>query len=145
VIVKLKVPSVVGVPDMSAVASPLALSVRPGGKAPLDTVNVYGGLPPVARTVWLYGIPANAGGSVAGLTVIKGQRETTGITMEYGLLPGQPLASVAVIVKLNTPAVVGVPEMMPVVAPSIRPFGNAPAETTKVYGAVPPVAETVWL
>ena len=40
-------------------------------------------------------------GIVAGFTVMKGQPGTTGITIEYGRLPGQLLASVAVIVKLN--------------------------------------------
>jgi hypothetical protein len=84
-------------------------------------------------------------GIVAGLTVMKGQPGTTGITMEYGRLPGQLLASVAVIVKLNWPAVVGVPEMTPVVALIVRPFGSVPLETVKVYGAVPPTAEIVWL
>jgi hypothetical protein len=82
---------------------------------------------------------------VAGLTVMKGQPGTTGIAMEYGRPPGQLLASVAVIVKLNWPAVVGVPEITPVVALSVRPGGSAPLETEKVYGGVPPVAETVWL
>ena len=86
-----------------------------------------------------------AAGSVAGFTVMKGQLGTTGITMEYGRLPGQLLASVALIVKLNWPAVVGVPEMMPVVALSVRPLGSEPLETVNVYGAVPPVAEIVWL
>ena len=55
------------------------------------------------------------------------------------------MASVAVIVKLNWPGVVGVPEITPVVVSSVRPFGRVPLETLKVYGAVPPVAETVWL
>jgi hypothetical protein len=65
--------------------------------------------------------------------------------MEYGRLPGQLLASVAVIVKLKVPATLGVPEMTPVVALNVRPLGSAPLETVKVYGAVPPTAETVWL
>jgi hypothetical protein len=39
----------------------------------------------------------------------------------------QPLASVAVIVKLNVPAAVGVPEMRPLLLESVNPFGNAPA------------------
>ena len=42
-------------------------------------------------------------------------------------------------------AVVGVPEMTPVVALMVKGFGRAPLETVKVYGAVPPTAETVWL
>ena len=85
------------------------------------------------------------GGSVAGLTVMTGQAGAPAITMEYGRLPGQLLASVAVIVKLKVPAAVGVPEMTPVVALSVKPFGSAPIETVKVYGPVPPTAEIVWL
>ena len=85
------------------------------------------------------------GGSVAGLTVMTGQPGGPAITMEYGRAPGQLFASVAVIVKLKVPAAVGVPEMTPVVALSVSPFGRAPLETVKVYGAVPPTAETVWL
>ena len=69
---------------------------------------------------------------MAGFTVMKGQPGTTGITMEYGRLPGQPFESVAVIVKLNWPAVVGVPEMTPVVALSVKPGGSAPLETEKM-------------
>ena len=82
---------------------------------------------------------------MTGLTVMKGQMATTGITMEYGRLPGQLLASEAATVKLDKPGVVGVPVMMPLSVLSDRPFGKAPLETVKAYGAVPPMAETVWL
>ena len=56
----------------------------------------------------------------------------------------QPLASVTRIVTLEGPAVVGVPEMTPAVD-SDRPGGSAPAVTVNVYGAVPPLAVSVWL
>jgi hypothetical protein len=48
------------------------------------------------------------------------------------------LASVAVIVKLYVPPLVGVPLMAPVDAFNERPAGNDPALTVKVTGAVPP-------
>jgi hypothetical protein len=76
---------------------------------------------------------------------MKGHPGTSGITMEYGRLPGHPLTSVAVILKLKTPGVVGVPEIRPVDGLRVRPFGSAPDEMVKVYGGIPPVAETVWL
>ena len=63
-------------------------------------------------------------------------------------LPGQPFASVAVIVKLKMPLVVGVPEMTAVVGLAgikVRPGGSAPLEIVKVYGGVPPLAKIVWL
>jgi hypothetical protein len=141
-IVKLNTPFVVGVPEMIPVRES---SVRPLGSAPAETVKVYGAIPPVADTVWLYGVPRTPGGNVVGLTVITGQLGMPATTMEYGRLPGQPFASVAVIVKLKVPAAVSVPEIKPVVGLSTRPVGRAPLETVKVYGAVPPTPETVWL
>jgi hypothetical protein len=46
--VKLKVPAVVGVPVIAPV---LALSVRFGGRDPLEIDQVYGDVPPVAARV----------------------------------------------------------------------------------------------
>ena len=56
----------------------------------------------------------------------------------------QPFASVAVIVKLNAPLWVGVPINAPP-DESVKPAGNAPVVTAKVYGAVPPEPATDWL
>ena len=63
--------------------------------------------------------------------------------MLYACEPGQPVASVAVMVKLLVAAVVGVPPKVPFTA-SASPAGNAPALTTNVFGAGP-LAEMVWL
>src|ERR1700675_4546716 len=63
----------------------------------------------------------------------------------YARVPAQPFASVAVIEKVNVPAVVGVPVIALVAALRIRPPGSAPLDTENAYGAVPPDAETVWL
>lgn len=52
-------------------------------------------------------------------------------------------ASVAVIVKTNEPADVGVPDRTPVVGFSVMPVGNAPVVTANVYGGTPPVAAMV--
>ena len=46
--------------------------------------------------------------------------------------------------KVNVPTVFGVPVNPPPLA-NAKPFGNVPADTAKVYGAVPPVAVNVWL
>jgi hypothetical protein len=48
--------------------------------------------------------------------------------------------SVAFAVKLNDPAVVAVPEIVPLVVASVRPAGNAPALMLQLYGVVPPLA-----
>jgi hypothetical protein len=53
------------------------------------------------------------------------------------------LESVTMAVKLNDPAVVGVPEIVPLAVASVRPAGSVPALTLQLYGAVPPVAVKV--
>jgi hypothetical protein len=54
-----------------------------------------------------------------------------------------PKPSVAVIVKLDVAAVVGVPVIAPVAAFSDSPAGKLPALTLNVYEPLPPVALTV--
>src|ERR1035441_2437812 len=51
---------------------------------------------------------------------------------------------VAVTAKPDLPGVVGVPPSDPLLA-SVRPGGNVPLVTEKVYGALPPLAAIVWL
>src|SRR6202522_798920 len=51
--VKADGPTAGGVPE----STPLALRVRPSGKVPLVSANVYGAVPPVAVKIWLYGVP----------------------------------------------------------------------------------------
>src|SRR5262249_8098802 len=66
--------------------------------------------------------------------------------MLYVVAPVHPLGdeSVAVIVKLNGPEAVGVPESTPPVL-SVRPAGKVPEVTANEYGAVAPLAVMVWL
>jgi hypothetical protein len=51
--------------------------------------------------------------------------------------------SVNVTVKLGLPGAVGVPEMVPVALPRVRPAGSDPAVTAHVYGAIPPASVSV--
>jgi hypothetical protein len=51
--------------------------------------------------------------------------------------------SVTLTVKLNVPAVVGVPEIVPLAAASVRPAGNVPELMLQLYGVVPPLAANV--
>ena len=53
-----------------------------------------------------------------------------------------PAESVTVTVKLNVPAVVGLPEIVPEVL-NASPGGRLPVVTVQVYGADPPVALSV--
>jgi hypothetical protein len=48
-------------------------------------------------------------------------------------------------VKLDVPAVVGVPEIVPVEEPRDRPAGRLPETIDHVYGVWPPTAAKVWL
>ena len=48
--------------------------------------------------------------------------------------------SVALIVTLLVPAAVGVPEITPVLAPSVSPAGNEPTRTDQAIAPVPPLA-----
>ena len=47
--VKVKLPAAVGVPERT----PAVERVSPPGKLPLETVKVYGLLPPLAFMIWL--------------------------------------------------------------------------------------------
>ena len=51
--------------------------------------------------------------------------------------------SVTFIVKVEAPAVVGVPEIFPVVVANVNPAGKVPEEIDHVSGSEPPVATTV--
>lgn len=55
-----------------------------------------------------------------------------------------PAEFVALIVKLNVPAVVGVPEITPVVPFMLKPLGKLPLSSDQVIGVVP-VALSAWL
>ena len=52
--------------------------------------------------------------------------------------------SVTLTVKLEVPALVGVPEIAPLEV-RFRPAGREPEATTQVYGAVPPLTATAAL
>ena len=76
------------------------------------------------------------------MVVITG---ATLIITVYACIAVPPTLSLSMIVKVYVPAVVGVPEMMPVTGASERPTGNVPTDTDQVNGDVPPVIPRVWL
>ena len=131
--VKLKVPSVVGVP----VSVPSVARVRPSGNEPLASVQV--GAVPVAARASLYGTPTMPSGNEA--VVIAGATGAAVMSMENAFV-SLPTEFSALTVKLNMFITVGVPE---IVSPDReRPFGNAPLSMLHVIGAVPE-ATSVWL
>src|SRR5664280_1582128 len=127
---------VVGVPEMVAVPLVLALKVNPLGRAPVSASVAVG--EPVVVTVKVEALP------------------TVGVTREllvnFGGVPmvmvkacvTEPLALVAVRVRMEVPAVVGVPEMVAVplvLALKVNPAGRAPVSASVAVGE--PVVVTV--
>ncbi len=119
-------PTVVGVPD----STPPVVSVSPAGSAPLATENVKGPAPPLAVSVWEYGTPNVPLGIVAGEMTTTGHPEAL-MTMVYVIWAKHPFASVARIVIVEVPTVVGVPDRTPP-AVSVSPAGRVPLTTEKV-------------
>jgi hypothetical protein len=138
-IVKLKVPAVVGVPEIV----PVADRVSPAGRAPELRLQLYGMVPPLAASVVEYAVPTCPAGTE--LVVI-----CTGVTAAATVSVNDFVAvcavgvveSVTFVVKLKEPDAVGVPEIVPV-ADRVRPPGKAPELRLQLYGVVPPVAVSV--
>jgi hypothetical protein len=68
---------------------------------------------------------------------------TAVITMLRAFVPF-PAVFVALTVKLNVPAVVGVPDITPVVSFKLKPAGSVRLDIDQFIG-VDPVAVSVWL
>ena len=65
------------------------------------------------------------------------------IASDSGAVADTDALSVTFTVKLAVPAVVGVPEMVPLVL-RLSPAGSEPVDTVHVYGGEPPVAASGW-
>ena len=133
--VKLDVPAALGVP----LKTPAEDSVNPAGSVPEVTDQLYGGVPPVAASVWLYALPTVPAGS--GLTVVIDSAAGSTVTANAFVAVPPPVTCT---VKLDVPAVVGVPLKTPA-EDSVNPAGSVPEVTDQLYGGVPPVAASVWL
>ncbi len=83
-------------------------------------------MPPDAVTVWPYAKPYVVAARVTGAIDNAAAGDTV---TEYGREPVAATVSVAVIVMLNVPALVGVPVIAPVDAFSESPVGRLPAVT----------------
>ena len=126
------VPAAVGVP----VTVPLPPNVRPAGNEPAEMDHVYGAVPPVTvRFCGAYAAPTVPDESA--VAVIVGT-DAAAMTICSGCVPERFAASVTFTVKLEVPAVVGVPEIVPLLA-SVKPVGSDPALIDHVYGGVPPL------
>lgn len=131
--VKVEVPVAVGVPEITPVD---VFKVNPAGSDPTEIDQVTGATPPEVCTVAEYDLFIVDDGNDA---VAIASTPLTVMLSDFVAVP--PSASVAVTVKVDVPAVVGVPEM---VAPdNVRPAGNVPVVTLHVYGVEPPLAANV--
>ena len=129
--VKLKVPVVVGVPEITP---DVAFKVTPGGKFPVTTDQVIP--PPVAAKVKLDAVPTLQFVGAA-VVVIFG---AVGCVIEIVtfLLAVCPVLFVTTTVKVDEPTAVGVPDKTPACV-KVSPAGKFPLVTAHVK-EVPPVA-----
>jgi hypothetical protein len=136
--VKVEVPAVVGVP---LIAPPVDRE-SPAGRDPEETDQLYGCVPPVAASVLLYAVPTVP--AVSGLAVEIVGAAAALIVKENDFVDEALFPPVTRTVKVEVPAVVGVPLIAPPVDRE-RPAGRDPEETDQLYGVVPPLADNVWL
>ena len=118
----------VGVPAMTPLE---AFSVSPAGKAPAETVQVYGVVPPEAASVLEYATPT----CPSGIQPVDSFK--VGITMVSGRVAVLVCTGLLESVTLNfrdapATATVGVPVMAPVEAFSDNPAGNVPLVSDQV-------------
>jgi hypothetical protein len=125
------VPGFVGVP----LSTPAALSDRPAGSAPVETVHEYGAVPPVAARVARYDVFRRAPG-IEAVVIVSGAALTA---IDSALVEVREAASVTLTENDDVPTAAGVPERTPA-ALSARPAGRDPAASDQAYGTVPPVA-----
>jgi hypothetical protein len=118
----------------------LAVRLKPAGKVPDTMDQLKGAVPPLVAKVWLYTAPTVAPGKVVVVTM----GTTLTIIDKFWSSNAVP-ASVTRTVKLAVPAVVGVPEMIPVLAARLKPAGKVPVVIDHVNGVVPPLTPNVWL
>jgi len=127
--VKPEVPAAVGVPE---IVFPARLS--PAGSDPLATDQVYGGVPPDAFSVCEYPTPTVPAGNDEVLMFNAGAL----IVSDSPALADPEALSVTLRVKLDDPAAVGVPAIVP--PARFSPAGSDPVTKDQVYGGDPPVA-----
>jgi hypothetical protein len=98
-------------------------------------------VPPVAATVVEYPTFCAPLGSELVVMVTGVTAAATVILNDCAAVCGVgAVESITLTVKLNVPAVVGVPEITPVDAAKLNPAGSIPALTLQLYGVVPPLA-----
>jgi hypothetical protein len=119
-----------------------AFRVRPAGRVPEVNCQLYDSVPPVAASVWEYGVPTAPFGSDVVATVNWETMVKVGLTV--AACAGVP-ESVAL--KVNGVALavaVGVPLIRPDDAVRVRPAGSVPEVNCQVTAPLPPADASVW-
>jgi hypothetical protein len=119
--VKLEGPAAAGVPEM---VPPERLSAA--GRDPVATAQVYGGVPPVAFSVCEYPTPTVPDGNEEVLMPNAGAL----MIRDRAVLAEPEALSVTLTVKLDDPAAVGVPEIVP--PERLSPAGSDPVAMDQV-------------
>jgi len=143
--VNTEVPVAVGVPLIVPAAWPVVVNVKPDGKAPVAMDQVYGVVPPLAKScVCGYAVPTVPAGSdsvvIESVSAMLIERAFEAVS---GAGPGEESVTCTTNVLVpNEP--VGVPVIVPFEF-SVNPLGRLPELGTvaHVYGITPPVAASV--
>jgi hypothetical protein len=118
---KLDVPAVVGVPEITPV---LAAIDNPAGKLPCTMLHVYGLVPLVAASVAVYASPTIPFGKL--VVVIRTIVEPYTVKVSACVAVSLALSVTFTVNASAVTAVVGVPEITPVLAFSVNPAGSVP-------------------
>lgn len=127
-IVKLELPAALGVPEITPL---LPARLRPPGSEPEATLHVYGGVPPEAWRFAEYAVLVDPCGRAL-VVMASGCGPDVEIVMLSCFVAALLLASTTLTVKDEVPDAVGVPEIAPLLAVSVKPVGNEPELTLQV-------------
>ena len=126
-------PVTVGTPERT----PAEVNVRPAGRLPEATDQVYPAVPPPAEKAAVYVAPFCALLKLA--VVIVSADGAMDRAKAFVCVCARVLASLTTTVKLLSPADVGVPARMPALL-RLRPTGRLPDINDHVYSCMPPLA-----
>jgi hypothetical protein len=121
-IVKEKVPSCIGIPEIRPVE---ASKPRSGGRGPSISDHVYGGFPPDASSCRLYGWPIPPSGRLV-VVIINTGCSIEALTIAIAVCCCTSVESATRAVNVHFPGCVGVPVMAPLSAFNDNPGGSWP-------------------
>jgi hypothetical protein len=119
--VNVAVPTTLGTPEIVPVEE---LIVSPVGRLPELIDHLYGAMPPLTCSVWLYALPTGTEGSV--VAAIFNMAAATAMVIETEVAWAGLLLSFTTAVKVAVPLTLGMPEIVPVEELSARPVGRLP-------------------